>query len=1387
MSLFTNLFEEYISSKKLRDKRSNKKSNNSLEKFVTNKKINLNLEQQTDLHLENKINVLEDFIENLKQKFIFKKITDICKNIRSMISEYIVKISKNHFSEFFDDDSIKFYPYFLIDPIDKIKLRYLQIIYEKLDNMNENDFECLIKILKESRDLILNICIKEEKTIAKRGIKIIELISKQNILDIKTVNLLLPHLFNPDANIRYLISNIVLNYVLNFENRDIINEMDEEDQENSECENEEALNKKKTSKISRNDLMDICDYDENDMEEKGKNDNKKSEYKYTLENLIEIFEFFSKLTEKDQRMIKVLVDSFYPKMSVFKNYTLFFDFIEFTLNRSFTNEKKINEIDNTNNPHMENYTLLKICLIVLKFSIEKLQEEIEAFKSSVEQNNFRKELIIFNEDFLNNFITRISSYIRKIIINEELFFETFIEITNLFENFKIYNYNLIKFDFGKVYDILEELKKVFFYKFLKKDKNKVYFSNINFMSNSLENIGKIIVKLINFLSLNNINEEAARYDENNFIKELCLNLYDYINPKIFQSRIIDDEEINYEINLEDAEEFLSLFARLDCALNYFGGIKEILISEINNKKLQNLIFNFIFYYRKKEQFYITSRISSNETFSNNIITNKNTIKEAFNINTKQSKIISLKDKSQSYENPITELEINIKNNEFFLQTFTIYGLKLIKTLNLNLLTKIIFNIDSIYEESEKFMDESTIKIDHNSFNFSGINKSELFESYETHLKCINNFLKHLQIILKLEFEYKIDNLNINLKKNEIQYQDLQEDLVNFIQDKNLINLEIKSHFVCLFLELIIYISSEKLDIYSLNTDFKLKFQINDSILVSIEKFIKKEFIFFYYMNGKKLKELNDELKTIEILLENNEEIEDSEIENSKLLIKLKDLIEKAISSKTVYFKNICESFSKLLIQNLGVFKNRNLVSLFFESFLLLKYPILIESINNIVFENLLEKEISYYIKDEENNKINWMIFYFTKIAVKLFSKSSSLFNFDEFVSFNPDNSDNTMDINAKNSENQHEIKNKNNFNFYEFFYYINYSTLENYQFKSIINDSNQHLYVTEDEKIIMLKRYFDVYLKTHKKIKGNFNKEFSKAIENKDKQFLVEFICKSFNYSLLTKTTKNILVDDVPPLNKTEDINENSIGNIRENIESNSNELKYEKRIFIENIKFLDLIKYLLKNCHFITDNEYKTFLMLFVKLSKNIENTDNINRSDIKMIESTKNFLVKKANLFINNDEKEKEKSINDEPDNNKLLNEDTSSENEGVVQVKRKSTKNKAKKSYKNKEIDFPDQEYLDDDNNNDENEKSIIKEESKIEENSDNNSIGKLQKGKQKKNGNSSKDNDTRSLSKSKNPKRKNGKEKEENSNLNNISENIGKKRKHEDVSILKTIKK
>jgi len=856
-----------------------------------------------------------------------------------------------------------------------------------------------------------------------------------------------------------------------------------------------------------------------------------------------------------------------------------------------------------------------------------------------------------------------------------------------------------------------------------------------------------------------MNDDFARINETNIIKEICSKLYDKISSKILNNKIFINEEIKDYISNEQAEEFIYLIIRMDCVLNYFGSFSDNFISQLNFIKFQILIFNLITFFRSKVQSNISERtvlfekksILNAEGISSNIIQNE--------------KNKDFQYKYNELDESAKNLELEFNNNEYFLQNFTNYGFKLIKSLNLILLTKIIFNIDSISNENNVSLSDSIQNPSQNNNNMYNVNKNEASHYYQAYLKYINILFNNFENFIRYEFNYSSKNNSSDMKKLK-----LEEEFNKFVQEKNYLNLEIKSNFLCLILEIIIYISSEKLDIYSSNCDLRIKFQLNDSILITIEKFLKKEFVFLFQASSKKLKEINDEIRTIEIQQENEDLEEENEIDKLELLNNFKKNIENVISIRTLFLKNICESFSKLLIQNLGMFKNRNLITLFFESFYLIKYPVIIESINNIVFGNLLEKEISYYLKDEENNKINWMIFYFSKISVKLFSKKSSLFNFLEYLDKKIENNESTINVCDDKLKQIDESLNQNTFNFYDFFDFNSFSLLENYQFRTKKNDSSNLILINDEEKFNMLKRFFEVYLKTQRKIKNSYSKDFSQSIENKDKKFLEEFICKSFNYALQSKITKEIEVENIADFDNELELNNEIEENSTEKKLTNIHETKFEKHIYIENIKFLDLIKHILKNSSFITETEYKTFLMLFVKLVKNIESTDNVNRADIKKIETMKSYLLNKAKLYANKEEdKAEEKSEEESEEENEENNDKKEKTNK-----KKKETKtgfNKKNTRRQKGEVSESEEENQGEGDTS----KNLNKNKNDFGSQNEDDSDEESGKNARNKNKNMEIKKDKRSTL-----KKKNKKDQVSKGSLD-ISDKVGKKRIHEDVRI------
>ena len=216
------------------------------------------ISQGTLTLLKNKIEILNELIILLKENFIIKKINDISKEIRTIIAETLYKISKKNFNLLFCDSKlIQLFPYVLNDPNLSIRIKYLTLLYDKISELNNEDNEeeekeneenkenksnnsssekiknnignleeekeeslkLIMKIFSLIKDILLSICIDEDNNLSKIGIQIIELLSNQKILEIKTINQLLPHLFNPELGIRILISKIIISYILNFENK----------------------------------------------------------------------------------------------------------------------------------------------------------------------------------------------------------------------------------------------------------------------------------------------------------------------------------------------------------------------------------------------------------------------------------------------------------------------------------------------------------------------------------------------------------------------------------------------------------------------------------------------------------------------------------------------------------------------------------------------------------------------------------------------------------------------------------------------------------------------------------------------------------------------------------------------------------------------------------------------------------------------------------------------------------------------------------------------------------------------------------------------------------------------------------------------------------------
>ena len=130
------IISEYGKNKKLlkqeeKNKKSRKKSaNNRSQKLEdSNYRMRYNLS-----------NNLTEYINDIKKNFIVHKICDYSKEIRMLLCEMIERISKNYFNIIFGEfNLVEYFNFFLQDPSNVIRVKYLQIIYDKLNTINESE------------------------------------------------------------------------------------------------------------------------------------------------------------------------------------------------------------------------------------------------------------------------------------------------------------------------------------------------------------------------------------------------------------------------------------------------------------------------------------------------------------------------------------------------------------------------------------------------------------------------------------------------------------------------------------------------------------------------------------------------------------------------------------------------------------------------------------------------------------------------------------------------------------------------------------------------------------------------------------------------------------------------------------------------------------------------------------------------------------------------------------------------------------------------------------------------------------------------------------------------------------------------------------------------
>ena len=145
------IIAEYGKNKKLL-----KQSENNKKSRKKNASKNQKAEETNYRMKYNLSNNLSEYINDIKKNFIIHKICDYSKEIRMLLCDMMEKISKNYFNIIFGEFKlVEYFNFFLQDPCNILRVKYLQIIYDRLNSINILDEDNDKKDEKEKKMKIL--------------------------------------------------------------------------------------------------------------------------------------------------------------------------------------------------------------------------------------------------------------------------------------------------------------------------------------------------------------------------------------------------------------------------------------------------------------------------------------------------------------------------------------------------------------------------------------------------------------------------------------------------------------------------------------------------------------------------------------------------------------------------------------------------------------------------------------------------------------------------------------------------------------------------------------------------------------------------------------------------------------------------------------------------------------------------------------------------------------------------------------------------------------------------------------------------------------------------------------------------------------------------------
>lgn len=892
---------------------------NLLEEYKMIEKNNSNNEE-----LKEKANLIDVCINTLNEKWFLKKsyLYETSNEIRELISDYIYKICKFstfNFKIIFNDDLIRYFKLLLSDPSNKVKCKYLYLLYEIVKKLKTNEIKRkLITILSECHLILLNSCVDKEKQISKISMKILDKLAKQQILDPKILSYLSSHLYCDDIQIRDIVTKICIKVILEYDKSKIINDDDNDSENNNEnggstffnneiSDEEDELNNKIDNNLSKSFVKHL----------KNKKNKKKEEEELTATNFLIVSFYLHEWSDGNdifimKQILSNLQRSSIKKIFSFSNY--YTDILELLFENFSKEVVELNDFSsNFSVEKIFNHKIgkLEISPIKLFETISKiLLIQIEFFANHMIANLNNTDKYNSIKAIYNKFIFEINEKFPNLI--KMLSSHNYLKLTNiLFDIISIIKFNdqdieeIISIDMLKNYkEILSIISEHSHFSYFIKSFNKQNFDfSLNDILNyhqSLFNYCKKLIEFEKYLKINDreeIKEFIKKYItskiEEQFHLQIKKNILEFNKEKeetiiidlineFYEKTSIDKKkqkslknnaiynlnELTNNFNVESQKQFISLLNLIKELIDFQKDNYTFLIDHLNHEKSHNFIIYLICFIKSQLKIIITE--------------NKKNIKKESNIeiNVYENCKIGIQLSFTLIENILFILlnacinkDIKLINNDEYCSLRKSLIDYLINFLNMNYLeeksitndlllitkTRSIVCLFIILTYNLNSLIPENIFLNLKEYTFDIDKKDDIFEE-NIIFECIRNFIEYMMIYFKnINGKYINENSIFYNDEYTIKLENTQF-IVEYICKLMLINYEISSYKnLCLiFIEFLITINYNDL--------------ISHIIFVFYERFFEKEIAYseLYFDKSKSIL-LQFSLNLI-LLISNNKSI-----------------------------------------------------------------------------------------------------------------------------------------------------------------------------------------------------------------------------------------------------------------------------------------------------------------------------------------------------------------------------------------------------------------------------------------------------------------------------------------------------------------------------------